>query len=214
MSGIIEKDELKINPDSDKIAIMVVKASKLSGVICETRSPVPQAGEFRLSLDPTTIDNKTNLTLRTKTSLPISSTSSLSLIQGPGEYEVMGIKVRGIVLEKESDAKNIRTVYLVKMDGLQLCFLGSIEKDLDEGFLEKIGEIDVLFIDGEVDAKKIISLIKDVDPRIVICYSDENAKMLMKEFGQTVEAQDKVSVKKKDLSEEETKLIWLKEKEK
>ena len=136
------------------------------------------------------------------------------VIKGPGEYEVMGIKVRGIVLEKESDAKNIRTVYLVKMDGLQLCFLGSIEKDLDEGFLEKIGEVDVLFIDGEADAKKIISLIKDADPRIVICYSDENAKMLMKEFGQTVEAQDKVSVKKKDLSEEETKLIWLKEKEK
>lgn len=191
---------------------MIIKASKLSGVICEARSLVLQAGEFRLSLDPTIIDNKINLTLKTKTPLPISSHFPLNLIQGPGEYEVMGIKVRGIGLEKESDAKNIRTVYLVKMDGMQLCFLGSIEKDLDEEFLEKIGEVNILFINGEAAAKTIISLIKDIDPRIVICYSDGNAKMLMKELGQIVEAQDKVSVKKKDLSEEETKLIWLKEK--
>lgn len=190
----------------------MIKASKLSGIICEARSPVVPTGEFKLSVDPAAIDPKFNLTLKTTAQLPIASSPD-GIIQGPGEYEVAGIKIRGINLEKESDTKHLRTIYSVRMDELQLCFLGPVGKDFDEDFLEKIGEVDVVFINGEADTR-IVRLIKDIDPRMVVCRSDKDAKLLAKELGQAVEALDKASVKKKDLDEEEIKLVWLKEKEK
>lgn len=193
---------------------MVIKASKSSGVICEARSLRSDRGEFKLSVDPVEVDSKVNLTLKTTAVLPIQEASPLEIIQGPGEFEVMGVKIRGIGLDKEGDTKNLRTIYAVLMDDLRLCFLGPIEKDLDEGFLEKIGEIDILFVNGDVEAKKTVSLIKDIDPRVVVCHKDKDAKLLAKELGQSVEAADKVTIKRKDLGKEETKLIWLKEKEK
>ncbi|MDP3763288.1 MAG: MBL fold metallo-hydrolase [bacterium] len=192
---------------------MVIKASKLSGIICESRSSA-QAQEFRLFVDPVSLDSKADLTLMTKMSLPISSVSPMELIAGPGEYEVMGIKVRGITPGKEVDEKYLHTVYLVEMDGLRLCFLGERELMPDDDFIENVGTIDVLFVNGISDSKDIISLIKDIDPRIVVCRSKEKASLLSKELGQTVEPTDKETIKKKDLDGEGTKLIWLTSKEK
>jgi len=88
--------------------------------------------------------------------------------------------------------------------------LGEMEKDLDESFLENMGEVDILFVEGE-DVKKITTLIKDIDPRMVVSKSDTSAKALAKELGQTTEPVDRLSVKKKDLDENETKLIWLRD---
>jgi len=137
----------------------------------------------------------------------------MEIIQGPGEYEVSGVKIRGVNLEKESDKKNLRTMYLVQMDDLNLCILGPMNKNSDESFLEDIdNRVDVLFIDGEIDAKKMASLIKNLDSRLVVCRSESNAKILSKELGQPVETTDRLNVKRKDLSEEETKLLWLTEK--
>ncbi|OGY58929.1 MAG: hypothetical protein A3E61_01550 [Candidatus Colwellbacteria bacterium RIFCSPHIGHO2_12_FULL_43_12] len=124
----------------------------------------------------------------------------MDIIQGPGEYEVAGIKIKGVNLGGESNHKYIRTMYLVEMDELNLCFLGEMEKDLDESFLENMGEVDILFVEGE-DVKKITTLIKDIDPRMVVSKSDTSAKALAKELGQTTEPVDRLSVKKKDLDE-------------
>ncbi|OGY58136.1 MAG: hypothetical protein A3D47_00335 [Candidatus Colwellbacteria bacterium RIFCSPHIGHO2_02_FULL_43_15] len=187
---------------------MVIKTTK-TGIICEARSSAVEAGEFKLAVDPTTIDSKATLILKTKTQLPVVE-SPMDIIQGPGEYEVAGIKIKGVNLGGESNHKYIRTMYLVEMDELNLCFLGEMEKDLDESFLENMGEVDILFVEGE-DVKKITTLIKDIDPRMVVSKSDTSAKALAKELGQTTEPVDRLSVKKKDLDENETKLIWLRD---
>ncbi len=192
---------------------MVIKASKSSGIICESRSSA-QAHEFRLFVDPASLDGKADLVLISKTPLPVSSTSPMELIAGPGEYEVMGIKVRGIASVKGVDGKYLHTVYLVEMDGLRLCFLGETEKMLDDDFIEDAGPIDVLFINADHDSRGIISLIKDIDPRIVVCGTKEEAALLSKELGRAIEPRDKETIKKKDLEAEEIKLIWLTSKEK
>jgi len=191
---------------------MVIKASKSSGVVCEARSLRSDRGEFKLSIDPAEIDSKVDLTLKTTTALPIREASPVKIIQGPGEFDVMGVKIRGIGLVDDGDTKNLRTTYVVLIESLRLCFLGPIGKNLDEGFLEKIGEVDILFLNGDAEAKKTVPLIKDIDPRTVVCHRDKDAELLAKELGQSVEAADKVTIKSKDLNEEETKLIWLKEK--
>ena len=203
---------MKINLFSGKMKSMVIKASKSQGLVCEARSLRSDRSEFKLSVNPTSADIKADLILKTETTLPIPESSPFGIIQGSGEFEIVGVKVRGIGLEKEADEKKLRTIYIVEMDGLQLCFLGSIQKDLDEGFLEKIGEVDVLFVNGDAEVKKTLSLIKDIDPRVVVCHSDKDAKLLGKELGQSVEQLDKAVIKRKDLEEEETKLIWITEK--
>jgi hypothetical protein len=100
------------------------------------------------------------------------------------------------------------------MDDLRLCFLGSGVENLDEEILERIGEIDVLFIGNGLELKKTVSLIKDLDPRLVICRKESDTRLLSKELGQSAEIADKIVVKKKDLNEEETKLVCLTSKEK
>lgn len=191
---------------------MVIKASKSQGLVCEARSLQSDGSEFKLSLNPTSKDSKADLVLKTEAALPIVESSPLEVIQTPGEFEIMGVKVRGIGSEKEADEKILRTIYLVEMDDLRLCFLGSAQKDINEDLLEKIGEVDVLFVGGDTEVKKTHSLIKDIDPRIVVVYSNKGPNLLAKELGQSVEAVDKANLKKKDLNEEEVKLIWLMEK--
>lgn len=225
MSRIIGKDELKINLFCGKMNLtfvqvpcppnpMVIKASKSLGFVCEARSSALEAGEFKLAIDPDE-DNKNNekisLTLRTMVKLPLSSYTPINLIQGPGDYEVSDVRILGIPLDKESDAKFLRTAYVVTMDGMNLFFPGDVKADLGEDFLEDVGEVDLFFVSGEADLKETMTLIKNIEPKVVICGSDKNAKALAGDLGQSAEPVDKVSFKKKDI-EEGTKFIWLKEK--
>ncbi|SRR3989344_5667591 len=195
---------------------MVIKASKSLGFICEARSSALEAGEFKLAVDPEENNEKNNdkitLTLKTATKLPFSPYTSLNLVQGAGDYEVSDVKILGIPLAKESDAKRLRTAYMVTMDGMNLFFLGDVKADLGEDFLEDIGEIDLFFVSGEADPKEVLALIKNIEPRIVICGSDKSVKILSSELGQSVEPVDKISFKRKDIEGEGTKLVWLKEK--
>lgn len=191
---------------------MVIKASKSLGFICEARSSALEAGEFKLAVDPDEANDKITLTLKTVTQLPLSSYAPINLIQGAGDYEVSDVKILGIPLSKESDSKKLRTAYVVTMDDMNLFFPGDVKADLGEDFLEDIGEIDLFFVSGEADPQKALTLIKDIEPKIVICGSDKNAKTLSGELGQSVEPVDKVSFKRKDTEGEGTKLIWLKEK--
>jgi hypothetical protein len=195
---------------------MIIKTSKSLGFICEARSSALDAGEFKLAVDPEENNEKNNdkvtLILKTVTKFPFSSYTPLNLIQGAGDYEVSNVKILGIPLDKESDNKNIHTAYVVNMDDMNLFFPGDVKADLDEDFLEDVGEIDLFFVSGEADLKETLTLIKNIEPKIVICGSDKNAKVLSGELGQSVEPMDKASFKRKDIEGEGTKLIWLKEK--
>jgi len=153
--------------------------------------------------------------LETKTDWPNSS-DDLNLIRGAGEYEVAGVRIRGISLTKEEDSKHLRTAYVVLFDELNLCFLPSLKNGIDDDVLEKIGEIDVLFINNGNETKKVIQLIRNIDPRAVVFISGvkKDAEALSKELGQPLDPLDRVSIKFKDLNDEETKLIWLTIKEK
>lgn len=182
---------------------MIIRISKSAGVVVEAR-------ELKLSVNPASNVSAT-LTLRTKIELPVVSAGP-EIIQGPGEYEVAGIKVRGISLEKESSAKLLATAYIVDMDDLRLCFLPQSVKSFDEGFLDQLDEVDILFLDSTDDVKKTADFIKDIEPRVVVLKGDKYVKVLAEELGQSVESVDKLSIKKKDINEGETKLVWIKEK--
>ncbi|MFH1188990.1 MAG: MBL fold metallo-hydrolase [bacterium] len=159
--------------------------------------------------------SKGNLILRTSANV-LDADVPFDVIHGAGEYEVEGMVIRGIQLGKGScDGPLVRTVYSVSMEGLQLGFLEEVRGDLSEKILDKMGEIDVLFISvGEnyLDIKKAASLIKQLDPRIVVPLGEKNDDILAlaETFGEKPEPIEKLVIKKRDIhAEERLKFIWL-----
>ncbi len=147
-----------------------------------------------------------------------------AILVGPGEYEIKGFEIKGIPLVKESSDKFFKTVYLVKTEDANLCFLGHIADYPDEDTLEELEHIDVLFIPagGKPFIKQELAakLVKQINPKIVVPMflkvpglkrQSEDIKDFVDELGIKSENEEKLSVKKKDLAEiKSTKLIQLK----
>jgi len=188
---------------------MVITVSENAGIKC-------QAGEFSLLVDSPP-QRKGNLILKTCTELPVDSFSSPEIIFGPGEYEISGVRVHGIALPDEASPKEIRTAYSVNLDDMSLAFLIDITSEPSEDAMDKLGEVDILFFSLDtkgLKAKQAITLIKQVDPSIIIPANDKTAKFLSEEMGQKIKAEEKFTVKKKDIIKEDiaNKLVWLKTK--
>jgi len=137
------------------------------------------------------------------------------LIDTPGEYEVKGIPVYGIP-SKES------TLFQFNVEGMRIVHLGSVNTQLTDEQLDKLGDVDILMLPvggGDVlDAKKAADLVSRIEPRSVIPmhFKMEGLKLkgemltpFIKESGLKTETMDKWKVQKKDLSNEETLLVIL-----
>lgn len=143
------------------------------------------------------------------------------IIDGPGEYEIKGINVLGV-----ADEEN--TLYNIEIDGIKIAHLGFLDKDLDNGKMALINEPDMVLIPvgnglsaqaGPVlDAEKAMKLINKIEPSVAIpmLYDIKGLKIkraplsiFLKESGTKESSQPKLTIKKKDLTEEETKIVIL-----
>ena len=200
------KKRLKIGENQLKYIDMVITVADGAGIKC-------QAGEFSLLVDPPS-QRMGNIILKTRTELPIDSFSSENIIWGSGEYEVSGVRVHGIALPSESTAKTVRSIYAIEFDGMRIAFLINVSSELSEDMIDGLGEVDILFFSADakkIKPKQMVSLIKQIDPSIIIPAEDSAAKILMEEMGQRVKAEEKLTVKKGDLIKEDmaNKLVWL-----
>lgn len=149
-------------------------------------------------------------------------------ITGPGEYEFKGILVRGI--ESFHDNKNGRskgknTIYIIEWEGMRLAHMGDYgETSLRSEIQETVGTPDILFlpvggadtIDGEAAAK----LVNQIEPRIIIPMhykvaglksKPDGVEVFMKEMGEKVDAEEKLTIKKNALpAAEESRIVILK----
>lgn len=181
---------------------MVIKTIPVGGINC-------QFSDITLLVDPAS-QQKGDIILKTKADFPLKPSSS-EVINGAGEYEISGIKIRGINIDKETMPDFLRTAYVVGMDGMRLGFLGALNSELNEDVIDKLGEVDILFVPtGKdcIDVKGANALIKQIEPKIVIP-TGADIKDLAEELGQKPEFQEKLVIKKKDLEENTTKLIWM-----
>lgn len=126
---------------------------------------------------------------------------------GPGEYEKGGVFVEGI-------ADNGNTIYVLKVEETNVCYLGNIAHDLREDEAKEIGNIDILFLplgeNGSVPTKKALDLVSKIDPRIVIPMLYSDLTEFMKGEGITDGELDVFKIKKSELPEEERKVVILK----
>ncbi len=137
------------------------------------------------------------------------------VIDSPGEYEIKGINVLGI-----ADEENI--LYNIEIDGIKISHLGFLGKDLDNGKMALINDPDIVLVpvgNGTVlDAEKAMKLINKIEPSVAIpmLYDIKGLKIkraplsiFLKESEAKESSQPKLTIKKKDLIEEETKIVIL-----
>ncbi len=148
------------------------------------------------------------------------------LISGPGEYEVKRVFIQGIPSKELSDKQSERnTIYTIESEEIRICYLGNLkQKELNKNQLEEIGEVDILIIPiggtDTINSKQASEIINQIEPKIVIPMHYQIPKLKLKlkslkEFlkvmGQSsIEPQNKLIIKKKNLSGEEIKIIVLK----
>lgn len=154
-------------------------------------------------------------------------TNESFVIQGPGEYEVKNIYIRGISSWHDNEQGKERgenAIYTLEAEDLKICHLGDLgQAELTPEQLENIGEVDVLMIPVggvyTIEAKEAIKVMAQIEPRITIPmhYSlpkvkvklDEVDKFLKAVGLKTMEPLLKLNIKKKDLSQEEAKILIL-----
>ncbi|MES2953674.1 MAG: MBL fold metallo-hydrolase [Patescibacteria group bacterium] len=144
------------------------------------------------------------------------------VIDGPGEYEVGGIFIKGYgVPNPENVSGPHNTIYSLVIDDIKLCHLGGLQSStLPPDTLEQLGEIDIVFVPvwkGDVlppaDAYKLAA---SLEPKLVIPLAngedekDAPLATFMKEAGESKnEWVDKLTLKRKDLEGKEGDIILI-----
>lgn len=142
------------------------------------------------------------------------------IIRGPGEYEVKGIFIRGILSDIEIKGERmINTIYTLTLDNIKIAFLGCLTSELSADAKEAIDSVDILFVPLSgtyelLSPQKAQSLVVSLEPKIVIPmdYDEKSLPLFFKESGKTsVEAIEKLTIKKKDVDGKDEEIVILEE---
>lgn len=149
------------------------------------------------------------------------------VITGPGEYEIKEIFIQGISSfhdDSSGKERGLNTIYTIEAEDMRLCHLGDLgQKELVPEQVDAIGDIDILFIPvggtytmGDKEAVKVLS---QIEPKIIIPMHYAIPKLKLKLDGvdkflkamgvKSLSAVQKLTIKKKDISSEEVKIIVL-----
>ncbi|MFZ2523073.1 MAG: MBL fold metallo-hydrolase [Minisyncoccia bacterium] len=144
------------------------------------------------------------------------------VINGPGEYEVQGVFIKGFLSKSVyGDKERVNTIYTVNLENINLCFLGALsEKDLSPETKEAIDGVDLLFVpvggNGVLDPASAHKLAVQFEPKVIIPshyaeVGDKDAlKKFLKESGdEEVKPVDKLTIKRKDIETMEGEVIVL-----
>ncbi len=152
------------------------------------------------------------------------------VISGPGEYEYKNILIRGYLSQSaygvsaQSDTQEkkfaVNTIYSVEFDGMTIVHLGAIcDKELPHEMREAVNDIDVLFIpitgNGVLDANYAHTLATSLEPHVIIPLhksgtgNEDALAHFLKEESSTAKQMEKVTLKKKEILEENSAIIVL-----
>lgn len=172
-----------------------------------------QSGDTSLLVDPNNNRLKADVVLKTLIAPGAPDSLAPNEISFPGEYEMKDIQVQGWPVSKESTDKFLKTVYLVKWEGLGFVFLGHISGGLEPEIVEEFSEQDLLFIPvGEhfFSDEEAAKFAKKLEPAVIIPSFSKKTDSFLKALGQKTEVQDKFVFKKKDLENLKNKAVILK----
>ncbi len=147
------------------------------------------------------------------------------LFDRPGEYEVKDVLIQGVGAfhdKKDGAEQGKSTIFRFDIGGVNVVHLGDLCVQLSNQQIDKLGDIDILLIPiggkKTLDAKEAAELVRVLEPRIVIPmhYNIEGMngeldglEKFKREMGEKAEVLPKLKVSKKDLPQEEIKLVIL-----
>ncbi len=166
------------------------------------------------------ISTNSNLIIYTEHQYPYQNNDLIEdykgeIIRSPGEYEIGGITILGIQLDRKETPKEVslKTAMRVKIDDIIFAYLGFLE-DYNETILyDQLGDIDVLFLPIEKTLfEQSNKIIKKIEPSIIIPFSindkSSDLQLFCKERGlQTLNPINSLSLIKSDIIPEEEKIV-------
>ena len=109
------------------------------------------------------------------------------LVDGPGEYEIMGVPVTGVATRRqaaEGDSHPRNFVYTIQMDGVTACHLGRLNRPPTSQEVQEFGAPDVLFVPlgepeglavqhaialaSQLEAKVLVPILTGIDSRAAL----------------------------------------------
>jgi len=152
------------------------------------------------------------------------------IVNSPGEYEVRGVFVHAVLAfhdDKDGSERGAITIFRIEADDMKLGFLSDLgQKKLNEEQFENMNGLDILFIpvggNYTIDGKTAAELITELEPRIVIPmhykvpglsakFAITGVEPFMKQIGVASNGkEDKLKIFKKDLPQEDTRVVILK----
>jgi L-ascorbate metabolism protein UlaG (beta-lactamase superfamily) len=130
------------------------------------------------------------------------------VIEGPGEYEVGEVTVRGYGIKTVYDkVERINTLYQVVLEDMNIVFLGALsDPEIDPKILGELGNIDILFVPiggGDVlGVPQASKLAVKLEAKLVIPMHYDAAALksfLKEESSEEVKPVEKLTLKKKDV---------------
>ncbi len=143
------------------------------------------------------------------------------LIEGPGEYEVGSVSIRGVATPAEdpSVSHEINTTYLIDADGVLVCSTGGLGSTPDTTSMQQLGKVNVLLLDPEqspMSADELAAIMRSFEPDVVVPsgYDSAAAKpgsllnSLLSELGvKNLEPQTRVTLTKASLPDSRTTVL-------
>jgi L-ascorbate metabolism protein UlaG (beta-lactamase superfamily) len=114
--------------------------------------------------------------LATEARFATKSSDAKLHIEGPGEYEIGEVSIRGTRAQRHVDTsadEPVSTMYRLEIGDVRLAVVGNVTSKLSEDQLEDIGVVDILIIpvggNGyTLDAVSSATIVRQIDPRVVI----------------------------------------------
>ena len=160
------------------------------------------------------VSTKDAVELTTEERFSTNNQDASLMIEGPGEYGVGELHIKGIACQRHLDSETqgmLSTIYRIELGELRVGVIGNIYEKLSDEQLEELGLIDILVIpvggNGyTLDATGAAGLVRLIDPKIVIPvhYADHAIKyevpqgelsLFISELGASVETMAKYKLK-------------------
>lgn len=194
-----------------------------------------QSGDIIIAFDPPSKESKfkaprfqadiilishNNLNHNGRDVLNLKEENEKYVLDLPGEYEIKDILIKGIQ-SRLGNENLINTIFVLDIEDMRVCHMGDFsEAHLAPEIKEALGKVDILFFPAGGDFLEVshsAAIVNEIEPAIVIPMhydaSEKNNKKLqefLKEFSDDqIERMEKLTVKKKDINEENLKVAVL-----